>query len=558
MRRENELCSDLRARTLQGGTCMAVATLLALPLAHSAEIETGNPNLKVRWDNTIKYTGGFRVKERSVALANDMAQGGNQGDGDSNFGKGLISNRLDLLSELDLTYQNVGARISGAAWYDTVYNRATSNNELPFLYNASSVPANEFPDATRKLHGAKAELLDAFLFAKGDIDGTTATIRAGRHALIYGESLFFGNNGIAGTMAPVDVVKLLSVPGSQFKEIIRPVGQISGQWQLQSNLSLGAFYQYQWQKTVLAGAGSYFSGADFLDAGGERLFTGPGTSELHGADRQPRNSGQGGAQLRWSPEGSGVDLGLYAVHYSDKTPNVVLSPLTGIYRLFYQQNIKAFGASASTTLGSANIALEASVRHNAPLVNSGTADLFGLVPVAFGGPAQAADNDGNPSYPIGKTAHLNLSTLYQLPVFAYVPESTMAAELAWNRTTSVKRNAAALDPNADRDAWSMRGVYEATFRQALSGFDLSLPVGLSYSPKGRSSAVSAFGVHHGGDMSVGLNGVYLSTWYFGLNFTHFYGPESTAVVLHGAGTAYTYKQNLKDRDFVSISLRRTW
>ena len=80
---------------------------------------------------------------------------------------------------------------------------------------------------------ARSEFLDAFVFAKGDLgEGRLASIRAGKHTVLYGESLFFGSNGIAGGQAPVDVIKLLSVPGTQFKEIIMPVGQLSGQIQL--------------------------------------------------------------------------------------------------------------------------------------------------------------------------------------------------------------------------------------------------------------------------------------------------------------------------------------
>lgn len=46
---------------------------------------------------------------------------------------------------------------------------------------------------------------------------------------------------------PVDVVKLLSVPNTQFKEAIRPVQMLSGQVQLTSDVTLGGYYQLRWQ-----------------------------------------------------------------------------------------------------------------------------------------------------------------------------------------------------------------------------------------------------------------------------------------------------------------------
>ncbi|PMY01215.1 DUF1302 family protein, partial [Pseudomonas sp. GW460-13] len=91
-------------------------------------------------------------------------------------------------------------------WYDTVYNRSTSNNS-PFTANA--VPYNEFPRDTRDLHGRQAEILDAFVHGEGNIGDVVITGRLGQHTLLYGESLFFGNNAIAGAQSPVDIVKLL-------------------------------------------------------------------------------------------------------------------------------------------------------------------------------------------------------------------------------------------------------------------------------------------------------------------------------------------------------------
>ena len=234
-----------------GVRVLATASMLcAASGAFALDFDTDNDDLKIRWDNSLKYSNAVRLKAPLIVLARDP----NQGDGDSNFSKkGLVSNRLDLLSDLDVVFKNdFGFRVSGAAWYDTVYNRGTHNDAPPPFYNPSSVPASEFTAATREQHGRKAELLDAFLFAKGDIDGVRWGLRVGRHTLVWGETLFFGANGIAGGQAPVDVVKLLSVPGSQFKEIIRPVGQLSGTLQITPDVLFGAYYQYKWEQFFTA------------------------------------------------------------------------------------------------------------------------------------------------------------------------------------------------------------------------------------------------------------------------------------------------------------------
>jgi len=548
---------------------VAAAMLLAASAVTATEIDTGSPDLKLRWDNTIKYSTAFRVKSPSAIQTTVGENTINFDDGDRNFGKGLISSRVDLLSEIDLTYQNVGARISGAAWYDSVYHRKTDNNS-PFTFNAVSVPYTDFPRATRDLHGSKAELLDAFLFAKGDIGGMAGAVRVGRHALVYGETLFFGNNGIAAAQGPIDVVKLQSVPNTQFKELIRPIGQVSGQLQLNAGLSIGGYYQYRWDKNRLPGAGSYFSTADFLDEGGERVLTGvdPATGQLlglmRGRDYRASNSGQGGLQIKWTPEGSSVDLGFYVARYHDKSPQFVVRPALGDYGLYYHEGILTAGVSASTNVADVAVSVEASVRHNAPLSNAATSDLFGIVPVAFGGPRSPADNDDNTTYPVGKTAHLNISLLATLPASVIAQEASLAAELALNRVTSVTRNTGMIDPNSQRSAVGLRAVYTPTYRQVRPGLDIDVPIGIGYTPHGRSMAVgSSFGADRGGDISIGLSGAFESTWFAGVTFTHYYGPEGTSGrVTHAPQNepqiSFVYEQTLKDRDFISFSIRRAF
>lgn len=544
----------------------ACAMLAALQGAGAAEIDTGNPDLKLRWDNTVKYSGSVRLKKPGAELVG-TADSPNFDDGDRNFGKGPISNRFDLLTEADLTYKNVGARISGAAWYDSVYHRAT-DNDSPFTYNSLSVPHTGFNDATRKLHGRKAELLEAFVFANATVGTLPVTVRVGRHALVYGETLFYGANGIAAAQQPIDVVKAQSVPNTQFKELIRPIGQVSGQVQLQPNLAVGAYYQYRWEANRLPGIGSYFAFADNVGTGVESMFMGPAPTprSLYAGELRAKNSGQGGMQAKWTPSGSDVDLGFYAVRYHGKSPEIVLGlvptaagPFPSTFRYLYHEGIRSYGVSASKTFGEFNVSAEASVRRNAPLSHPGSADLYGIVPAAFGGPAAVSDNAGNPAYPVGRTAHLNISTLATLAPNAIAAESSLAGELAWNRVTSVTKNADHLDPNAERDAWGFRLVYTPSYRQVRPGLDLDVPVGIGYTPKGRSGALgAAFGADKGGDISIGLNGRYEDVWLVSLNVTHYYGAAATVVSTAGGVTAYTYKQALKDRDFVSLSVRRTF
>lgn len=228
-------------------SALALSACLASLASQSqaAQIDLGDSEWRLRWDNTIKYSQAWRLHGADDKLINAPTAGGLypsiQSQGDRNFSRGLVSNRLDLFSEMDLSRENYGLRISGAAWYDDIYNQDTDDSANP-----------HFLDDTRELHGRDAELLDAFVFLRGNVgDSSQGTLRLGRHSLIYGESLFYGGNGIAAAQGPTDVVKLLSVPGTQFKEILRPVNQMSGQLQINPQLSVGAYYQFEWERSNL-------------------------------------------------------------------------------------------------------------------------------------------------------------------------------------------------------------------------------------------------------------------------------------------------------------------
>ena len=197
-------------------TVLALASACATGPAFAFQIDAGNPDLRMSLDNTVKYSAAWRVEGAKGSVANNSV--GVQAitnDGDQNFGKGLISNRFDLLSEFDLRYKrNYGLRLSGAAWYDDVYNKSNDNPGAldGALVNSKSVNYNQFTDATQKLHGRKAEFLDAFVygsFAPGDMG---LNLKAGRFTQLYGESLFFGSNGIAAAQTSLDLIKALSVP----------------------------------------------------------------------------------------------------------------------------------------------------------------------------------------------------------------------------------------------------------------------------------------------------------------------------------------------------------
>lgn len=551
-----------RQRLATGRLTLAAAMVACANQALAFQIDTANPDFSLRWDNTVKYSAAWRMSDRSSKLSEGQVAR-NQDDGDRAFGKGLISNRVDILSEVDMGYRDFGARVSAAGWYDTEYQRDNDNDD-PTRANARSVGYDEFTDDTRHLHGGDGEILDAFVYWNGELADRALSVRVGRHGLVWGESMFFGGNGIAGGMAPVDVVKAVSVPNTQFKEITRPVNQISTTYQLTDDLSLGAFYQFEWEETRLPGSGSYFSVSDTIGEGNERLIVGEpfpaflgGNPDspaafFHGKDKKAKSSGQGGVQLRITDDT--VEYGLYAIQYHDKSPKLYLKPSAtpefstgkiGEYYWVYPEDIRALGASFITTVGEYSFAGEASMRWNMPLVSNGQTVLAGM----------DADNDDDALYAVGRTAHANFNVIASFGPNFIAQESGLVAEIAWNRLLSVTKNRNALDPNATDDGVGLKMVYTPTYRQVMPGIDLSVPVGVSYFPMGKSAVVGSFGPDKGGDFNIGVSATYLDRVTFGLTYTHYYGPEDTNL---NSVSQFNYKQSLKDRDFLAFSVKTTF
>jgi hypothetical protein len=534
--------------------------------------------LRFNWDTTLEYSTAFRVSGRSSRLVDLASNPTNldQDDGDRNFHGGLISNRTDVLSEMDVVYGDFGVRGSMAAWGDAKYNQRTADKS-PQTYNSLSTDYQHFPAGTKDLHFLYGELLDAFAFGKVDVGSQSKlTFRGGQYAQLWGESLFFGNNGIAGGMSPIDVLKLLAEPNAQFKEIIRPVPQVSAELQINPKLSVGAFYQLMWKKTRLPGVGSYFSTLDFLDEGGERILWAPPivpgggpAAFFRGRDLEAKDSGQFGVQLK-AQAGHRFGLGFYAVQFHDKVPQlyirpsvvftptgpVVLDPTTfnpqtgeiGTYYLAYHENVRAYGVSATKTTGYINWAVEISGRTNMDLVSD--AQVFAPLPGAV-----PPDNKDRPLYAVGDSLHANLSALATVPPNFISREATFLGEVAWNRLLGITHNGAALDPNTTRDAVGFRLTYEPFYRQVRPGIDLSFPFGFGFFPMGRSAVLQSFGPNRGGDFNIGMTAAYHDAWRFGISYNHFYGTPASVL---DAKQHYQFGQPLADRNYFSVSIRHTF
>jgi hypothetical protein len=522
--------------------------------------------LKVDWNNSLRYSAMFRMDKRDGELLSNP----NLDDGDRNFSTGLVSNRGELFSELDVVHSaGFGARVSANGWYDTVYNRHNDNPGISggAFPNQVSTGPDEFTHSTRDQQGRDVELRDAFVFGRLQLGETELTGRLGQHSLVWGESLFFANNAVAGAQSPFDTTRLLDDPTAEAKEFVLPVPQVSAQWQLSDSLSVGAYYQFRYVHNRIPASGSYFSVSDIVGSGAERLVLDPttGLSAFRQSDHDAKDSGQFGLQVRWQV--GEFDLGFYALQFHDKDFQQVTSlgqpfgpfgpVLPTSYYLAYQEDTQLYGFSASRSFGDLNLALEASVRKGQSLATTHAVDTS-----ALGGPVP--NNNDHPAYAVGDTAHINLSTIWTVPRTALWNEANLAAEVAWTRLLKCKQNCddsvsgvAALDPNITRDAWAMRAVFKPMYRQAVLGWDIGVPIGVGFTPKGSRNPLGPAAVppENGGDLTVGISGLYMNAWNLNLAYTRFFGPSGTFL---DDTNSYSYKQARADRDFIAFTVRRSF
>lgn len=542
------LLKPLAAVAMAGCACSA----LALDLNPGGEWQ-------IRWDNTIKYSAAYRLKSPATALISPVSDKANADDGDRSFARGLVSSRADLLSEFDIQKDGFGLRLSGAAWYDQVYNRS-NDHDSAISANRASVSYNQFTPGTREVAGRKAEMLDWFAFGRSEIAGKTLSYRLGQHSLIWGTSMFFGMNGLAKGMAPIDVYKL-NIPGTQAKETTIPVPQLSSTLQLTDDTSLEAYVQFKYRSTRLHPAGSFLSSTDMLGDGAERMFIGSPTTNRCGAttvpiaqrfnncyldyagmDKGPQRRNFGFA-VNTRSEALNADLGFYVMRYRDTSQIIQTSTGTGVYKLLVPtEPVRAVGMSLAKLVGDANLGLEVSVRDHQPL-----AVKEGVVSPA------------DPSYVAGRTAHLNLSWTVLGGRSGFWEGYSLVGEFAANhvmniedvRTKVAGRYAVGTEKvNRDKHETSagVRVIFTPTWYQVLPGLDLNTPVNLGWSFRGASMIDTSFpfggSPDRSGELILGLGGVYLNKWNANLSWINYLGKQG--------------RQPLLDRDYLRFSLQTTF
>ena len=343
-----------------------VLTLAGTAQAGTEPIDLGN-GLTFDWKLSTTYALSQRMKNPSPLLAADAGSN----DGNNNFKKGaLTANRLSALFESTLAKGDTGFVFSASSFYDGVYHRSNYNQGPVNKPGA----VNEFTAEARKYHGGYSRILDAYAYTAFDFGkDSRATLRLGRHAVNWGEALYFPN--IAMAQGPFDGTKS-GVPGTETKDQILAEDQLSASIRVTPRWSLLGQVQYNFHPTLAAAPGSFMSTSDSTGHGGTCLDPYvPGSNYCpygeRGPDMKPGKTGQWAIGTRYRVT-DGTEVGLYYMNYHDRTPlpeiDFAARNYDATYRTRYFDNIKLLGGTVSTTFGPVSAYTEFTYRKGAPVL----------------------------------------------------------------------------------------------------------------------------------------------------------------------------------------------
>ncbi|MFL1503395.1 DUF1302 domain-containing protein [Pseudomonas sp. O64] len=400
-----------------------------LPLAVSLASTLAGPAFGVSFnigeiegsfDSSLSVGASWSTAGRNKDLigANNGGKGLSQtsDDGRLNFDKGdAFSKIFKGIHDLELKYGDTGIFVRGKYWYDF----ALQNEDLDFK-NVSNDNRKE---------GAKSsggQILDAFVYHNYTIADQPGNVRLGKQVVSWGESTFIG--GGINSINPIDV-SAFRRPGAEIKEGLIPVNMFYVSQTLTDNLSAEAFYQLEWDQTVVDNCGTFFSQPDVIADGcsnnlrvlnkrstipGAALPTlntlgvdvnNEGVLVRRGGDRDARDSGQFGVAMHYNFEPLDTEFGAYFMNYHSRAPifsatgapnsayTRPLGPLAALrplivagssqYFVEYPEDIRLYGLSFSTTLPTGTAwSGELSYRPNAPVQLSTTDILYaGVTPI---------------------------------------------------------------------------------------------------------------------------------------------------------------------------------
>ncbi len=398
----------------------AIAAAGAVTPAHAFEYVQDDFRMQV--DTTVSMGAAWRASDRdyrSVGAYNAAAAyaaGDNPGDhshpdtssqDNSNLAwkKGsTYSEIIKATVDVELNYKDYGAFVRGHAYYDHRIVNGDGRTDYPAYYPGSPLDDQNNSIEPNQSDGRSADILDAFVWGNWYLGEMPLNVRAGKQVVSWGEGLFFAN-GI-NSANPVDVNALLA-PGAELKEALLPVGMVYASLGLTENLSVEAFYQYEWEKTQIPFCGSYFSTSDTVPDNCKAGFFAGGSDPgavvgglpasaynlPRGEFIEPDEENQFGIAFRYYIDTIETEVGFYHMQYDSRTPvaGIRLPDTAAAAGL----PAALIGLQRNGNIGALNASIHAQMNQLSPLIPGGWDDTVSYLPTGV------SYDPSNPFYLIG-------------------------------------------------------------------------------------------------------------------------------------------------------------
>ncbi|MEH6471753.1 MAG: DUF1302 domain-containing protein [Halopseudomonas sp.] len=568
-----------------------LSTLNAQPI-HALEFTLGD-EVEGNFDSSLSIGASWRAAGRDkdyYSIGNGGAASSNtMDDGTLNFDKhDTFTKTFKGVHDLSLRYKNMGAFVRGKYWYDFKLKdeNVSHGNEIN-SYTPGKLSDDGFDDLAQF---SGAEILDAYIYGEFELGNTPIDLRLGKQVVSWGESTFI--QGGINVINPVDV-SAFRRPGAEIKEGLLPVNMLFGSAGLTDNLTVEGFYQLEWEKTVIDGCGTYFSGADWAASGCDRLaFVGdtPGVSDAvnlalgtfvnRSADQSPDDSGQFGLAGRYYVENIDTEFGAYYMNYHSRLPYVSAfrsslgahpaipglgtAGFDGTYTVAFPEDLELFGLSYQTSVGTWALSGEVSYRPDSPIQINGNDLLSAFLTdghPASGSPVASRLSTTTPGslvngfdefdvYQIQSTAiqffdrvlgasRLALAAEVGATYVDGLPDATSAGNVRYGRATVFGSGAAGEDGYVTKFAWGYRARASLSYNDVVAGINLTPSLSWAHDVDGNSPSPGQQFNEGSKAIGIGLGADYLNMYTANISYTNFFGGD------------YNF---LTDKDYLSLSL----
>jgi hypothetical protein len=588
-------------------TPIALALIVSGYTAAPHAIEFNWGDVEGSFNSQITAGSSWRVQEqdaKNVGVGNGGLKGNTPtgDDGNLNYDKGdAFTQTIKGIHDLGLTYETeegttFGAFVRGKYWYDyaldkndVIHGSGTNNYVANQLIND-----DDFNDLTKSKGVA---LLDAYVFTGFYLGDTAVDLRIGKQVVNWGESSFI--QGGINAVNPVDAAAFRR-PGAEIKEGLLPVNMIFANVGLTDNLSIEAFYQLEFEPTVIDSCGTYFSTADYLAEGCNTLVVDPNTGltdkglydagiyATRGTDEMPSDNGQFGVAFKYYAESlNATEFGLYYMNYHSRLPYAsaeagayntapINNPSTGDplpfipgvdaynphYHTVYPEDIQLFGLSFNTTVSEWAVSGEVSHRLDMPLQINGADLLASALLDADASPLTTEYRKANIGDTVDGFERFDYSQA-QLTFIKFFDKAlgtdriTAVAELGYGHVWDLDESDGAVkygratvygvsfdgvgddkDGFTTSDSTGYRLAVKADYRNVFAGVDLAPSVAWSHDIYGYSPEPQGTFQEGRTGINVALKADYLKKYNASVSYTQFGGDFNP----------------LSDRDYVSVAV----